>query len=65
MASKYMKVEKYYDVGCEECGRHLSTDFHRGFTTSRVRAVSLAISEGFKVIDGRTLCPKCAEKTKH
>lgn len=64
MASNYMKVEKYYDVGCEECGFHLSTDYHRGLAQSRVRAVKWAVQEGFKVVDGRTLCPGCVKKNK-
>ena len=62
MASSYMKVEKYYDVGCEECGFHLSTDFHRGLAQSRVQAVKWALQERFQVTDGKTLCPHCVRK---
>lgn len=26
-----MKTEKWFDVGCELCGYHVSTDFGKGF----------------------------------
>ena len=59
-----MKTEKYYDVRCEECGFHLSTDYHRGMSQSRVQAVKWAFIEGFKVVDGKTLCPDCIRNLK-
>ena len=57
-----MKTERYYDVGCEECGRHLSTDFFRGWASSRKQAEAWAKQEGFRVVDGRTLCPFCVKQ---
>lgn len=62
--SSPMKTEKYYDVGCEECGKHLSTDFHRGMSQSRIEAVKWALQEKFNVVDGKTLCPDCIRKLK-
>ena len=62
--STTMKTEKYYDVGCEECGFHLSTDFCRGLAETRIQAVKWALQEGFKVVDGKTLCPHCVKKVR-
>ena len=62
MSLGQIKIEQYYDIGCEECGRHLSTDFHRGMSQSKIQAVKWALREGFKVVDGKTLCPNCVRK---
>ena len=59
-----MKTEKYYDVGCDECGRHLSTDFAAGMLRTRVAVENRARQEGFRVVDGRTLCPICVANVK-
>ena len=62
MSIGQIKVDTYYDIRCEECGRHLSTDFHRGLAETRLQAVKWALQENFKVIDGKTLCPHCVRK---
>lgn len=62
MSIGQIKIEKYYDIGCEECGRHLSTDFHRGMSSSRIETVRWALQERFQVVDGKTLCPHCVKK---
>ena len=62
MSIGQMKVDKYYDIGCEECGSHLSTDFSRGMAPSRIIAVKWALQEKFNVVDGKTLCPHCIRK---
>lgn len=54
-----MKTEKYYDVGCEECGRHMSTDFQTGMFRTKPGAERRAKEEGFRISGGRTLCPIC------
>ena len=59
-----MKTERYYDVGCNECGRHLSTDFSAGMLPTRVAAEHRAKKEGFRVVDGHTLCPLCVANAK-
>ena len=43
-----MKVEKWYDIGCMKCGKHLSTDFHYGMRSTRESALKCAKECGFK-----------------
>ena len=43
-----MKVDRYYDVQCDHCGKSLSTDYHLGFFTSRDTAIKVAKRIGFK-----------------
>lgn len=54
-----MKTEKWYDVKCEICGCYLSSDFERGMQPSRELAIKEAKEEGFKVKDGKNVCPCC------
>ena len=60
-----MKVQKYYAVMCEKCGKYTDFDEQNGVSYSRVQAVKRAVNEGFEVIDGTTLCKKCAERVKY
>lgn len=54
-----MKVERWYDICCDYCGRHLSTDFNTGMLTSREEALQYAKKKGFRQMKGETLCPHC------
>lgn len=56
-----MKVDRYYDVQCDHCGRNLSTDYHLGFFTSRDTAIKVAKRIGFKTDkNNQNICPCCA-----
>ena len=59
-----MRVEKWYDVCCDGCGRHLSTDFGCGMLTSREEAIMYAKRNGFRDIKGKTYCPSCVSEVK-
>ena len=54
-----MKVDKYYDVCCETCHKHLSTDFGKGFAYTRQEAIKWAREVGFKTVQGKFICPEC------
>jgi len=54
-----MKIDRYYDVQCEYCGKHLSTDFDRGLCKSSHAAKLLAHSVGFHTKKGKNICPCC------
>lgn len=43
-----MKPEKYYDLKCDICGRHLSTDFGTGMFSSRKTCLKTAKILKFK-----------------
>lgn len=64
-ADSYMQVQKYYAVMCEKCGRYTTFDEENGISQSRVQAVKRAVKEGFQVVQGRTLCRKCAENVMY
>lgn len=51
-----MKVDKYYDVGCNICGRHLSTDFKCGMAETPAQARVWAKQVGFT---SKNICPIC------
>ena len=59
-----LRTEAYYDVGCAYCGKHLSTDYHRGMFNTRVEAAWFAKHDGFRTVDGRNACPECVEMLK-
>lgn len=58
---KMLKVEKYYDIGCSKCGRHISTDFSRGMYRNIETIRKLAKSDGWTTdsITGENICPIC------
>lgn len=59
-----MKIEKYYDVGCDKCGKHMSTDFFTGMMQTRSGAERKAREVGFRVRGDNTLCPDCVGSYK-
>lgn len=54
-----IKTEKYYDVGCDICAKHLSTDFTTGMAPSVTEARLWAKEKGFKSVKGYNLCVEC------
>lgn len=58
-----IKIEKYFDVGCDRCGRHRSTDYSKGMEYSARIIRREAKREGwrFSNLTSETLCPECAE----
>lgn len=54
-----IKVQKWYDVACEGCAKHLSTDYGRGSFDTPNEARAAAKAEGFRVVQGQTLCEYC------
>ena len=54
-----MKIEKWYDVRCEICGRYLSTDYEAGMQRTRETALKEAKEVGFKTKQGKNVCPCC------
>ena len=60
-----MKVDKYYDVGCDVCGRHLSTDWKYGMFASAKEARQFAKGEGFTEYNGLNVCPSCYRDITH
>ena len=60
-----IKVDHYYDVSCEYCGRHMSTDFEQyGMATSSKQANAWAKNIGFRTKKGKNICPQCLEELK-
>ena len=59
-----MKIRKYYDLTCDECGRSYSTDYGHGFEASIAKLVDIATKEGWgPTVNGKaTLCPVCNHK---
>lgn len=45
-----MKIEQWFDVGCDCCGRHLSTDFNAGLQYSKDAAYIAAQKLGFRTV---------------
>lgn len=73
-----IRIDAYYDVTCDECGRSWSTDFDAragrmadrtgdggmGMASSRQLLSRMAYASGWKCVRGRTLCPDCARTTR-
>lgn len=57
--AKELKAEKYWDVGCDICAKHLSTDFGYGMFPTANDAKYFAKDAGFTVEKGYNLCPYC------
>lgn len=69
-------IETYYDIGCDHCGRHWSTDFNyserrmnilpeadgMGMEINKKRLYRAAIKSGWRHRGGKTLCPDCAKE---
>lgn len=58
-----MKPEKYYDLKCDICGRHLSTDFNTGMFLSRGECLKTAKILKFKDTILGIACPICRKNT--
>lgn len=58
-----VKVDRYYDVGCGFCGRHLSTDFETGLFETRKQAEMRAKQIGFKTKNKKNICPECLKSS--
>lgn len=58
-----MKPERYYDLKCDICGRHMSTDFNTGMLYSREDCLKTAKAIGFKDTILGTACPICRRDT--
>lgn len=59
-----LRIDAYYDVGCDVCGKHASTDYNTGMFQSRKAAENWAKKEGWMVMQGLNICLKCAQR-KH
>lgn len=58
-----IRIERYYDVGCSRCGQHRSTDYSHGMEYSAKNIRKYAHKEGWREINGETLCPRCMKET--
>ena len=56
-----MKVDAFYDVLCDVCGRSMSHDYACGLCDSAETAVKEARRVGFHMIGGKRVCPVCAQ----
>lgn len=61
-----IKVERWYDIKCDFCGRHLSSDFGVGMLRDREETIRIAKAEGFKKDKFRkmVLCPICVNEKR-
>lgn len=61
-----MKVERWYDIKCDLCGRHLSSDFGVGMLRDREETIRTAKIEGFKEdkFSKMVLCPICVDEQR-
>lgn len=59
-----INIDKYYDVGCEFCGKHLSTDYQTGLFDTRKQAETRAKQIGFKTKDKKNICPECSRANR-
>ena len=58
-----MRIQAYYDIQCDECGRFRSTDYQAGMETNSKRLKALAEREGWTYIRGKgNRCPVCSHK---
>lgn len=59
-----LKVDKYYDVQCDYCGKNRSSDFEWGLAMSIKELRKLARLEGwtYNKKDEKNICPECIKK---
>lgn len=57
-----IKIDRYYDVGCFRCGQYRSTDYSYGMEYTAKALRKAAHKEGWREINGETLCPRCAKE---
>ena len=56
-----LKVDRYYDVACDYCGKHLSTDYQCGMGETPNEARLWAKDVGFQTKYGKNICPECLQ----
>lgn len=72
-----IRIDTYYDITCDNCGRSWSTDFNAnngkmnylgdggmGMATDKAFLSKVAYHSGWKCCKGKTLCPECLSKEK-
>lgn len=67
-----IRIDAYYDITCDECGRSWSTDFNynersmncggMGMAVDKKFLIKAAYKSGWKYKNGKTLCPECLSK---
>ena len=63
---RLLTTDTYYDITCDYCARHLSTDFAEdGMFPTKKEARYWAEKRGFVIIDNKNCCPDCAKKLKN
>lgn len=57
------EIDKWYDASCNNCGRHVSTDFDRGMSRT-IKDLSIVMNHDGWQIDksGKNVCPLCAKE---
>ena len=60
MTMSEFKLDTYYDLTCEYCGRTRSKDFNCGTNPNKEDLLRNAAEDGWKIIDGKNTCPICA-----
>lgn len=59
---RQLTVDTYYDIACDFCARHLSTDFEAdGMAPTKNEARRWAKMRGFTIVNGKNCCPDCAK----
>ena len=56
-------IDTYYDITCDRCGRHWSTDYQYGMYESKSLLSKTAYDEGWRNINGKNICPKCSKRS--
>lgn len=56
-----MKIETWYDICCDNCSNHLSTDFGTGMSTNKKDIKLWAKEKGWKYLikTKENVCPNC------
>ena len=68
-----IRIDTYYDITCDKCGRSWSTDFSyndramtaagMGMWQNKALLLKAAYKSGWKYRKGATLCPDCLKRT--
>lgn len=59
-----LRFDVYYDIHCDGCGKRRSDGLLSGTTRTRGSVRRAAKEEGWRYINGKTLCPECVAKKK-
>ena len=58
-----MKIDRFYDIQCSDCGRWRSTDYQKGMEQDKERIAKLSSLEGWGYKNRKgNLCPVCNHK---